>query len=209
MAKKKILDFGRVGSSVNTTSLKTVGKVVAGGLIGEALPSVFQRISGVQSSGVAGNAVSGAITTVLFLAMNQKEMAAGVVATKIIKATIAYGNPVVARVTGVPLALPSTNDGYTVNMNQPDMANATMGDDIPFGGTDIVRLPNGQQINVRPRDENPTVNYDVAAPAQLSEFLSAADLASLSDGQISSMYGSDADSMLSDSLPVFGDDFGF
>lgn len=208
MAKKKILDFSRVGKSVNSSSLKTVGKLFAGGIIGEALPSVFQRVTGVQSSGVAGNAISGVATSVLFLAMNQKEMAAGVVATKLIKATIAYGNPVVARVTGVPLALPSTKDGYT--MTKPSTANAAaqnllgnenLGDDVP-AGVEMVRLPNGQQIAARPRVESQTIDYDKAAPAQLSEYLSAADLAALSDNAASSaMYGSDPMSMLNDNMP--------
>lgn len=208
MAKKKILDFSRVGKSVNSSSLKTVGKLFAGGIIGEALPSVFQRVTGVQSSGVAGNAISGVATSVLFLAMNQKEMAAGVVATKLIKATIAYGNPVVARVTGVPLALPSTKDGYT--MTKPNTANAAaqnllgnenLGDDAP-AGVELIRLPNKQVIATRPREESQVIDYDKAAPAQLSEYLSAADLASLSDNTASNaMYGNDPMSMLNDNMP--------
>lgn len=216
MAKKKILDFSRVGKSVNSSSLKTIGKLFAGGIIGEALPSIFQRVTGVQSSGVAGNAISGVASTTLFLAMNQKEMAAGVVATKLIKATIAYGNPVVAKVTGVPLALPSTKDGYTTTKAssanaaaQAVLGNEKLSDDMP-AGVELIRLPNQQVIAARPRVESETIDYDKAAPAQLSEFLSAADLAALSDNTVpSAMYGSDPVSMLSDNgASLFDDSMG-
>jgi hypothetical protein len=191
MSKKKLLDFSRVGKSMNNSNFKTVGKVVGGGLIGEILPSVFQRVTGIQSSGVIGNAASGAIATVMLLAMNQPAMAAGVVATKSIKAIITYGNPVAVKLTSVPIALPSTRDGFTVTVdpNNAQMispnagTNDFMGDDMPIGGVQRLTLPNGRVIEAVNRDENPTVNYDTGGRSDaLSEFISEASLnESLSD----------------------------
>lgn len=204
---KKILDFKRVGSSVNSKNMKTVGKVVLGGIIGEALPSVFQRITGKQSHGVAGNAISGVVSTVMLLAMNQKEMAAGVVATKAIKATIVYGNPVIHNIAGVPLALPATNDGYT-QMATPGSINpnASLEDDMP--GVEMLTLPNGQQIATKPREleqSNPVVNYD--KPNGVSDYLTAADIAALSDnGQPVNRFTDGSEAMLNDNMPGVFDD---
>lgn len=189
MARKKILDFSRVGKSMNRSNFKTVGKVVAGGLIGEALPSVFQRVTGIQSSGVVGNVVSGAVSTVLLLAMNQKEMAAGVVATKTIKAVITYGNPVAVKLTSVPIALPSTRDGYTVNVSPSNAqligknvgTNDFIGDDLP--NIQTLELPGGRKIKAYTRDGNPVVNYDTGGRDinTLSEFINEQELSKLSD----------------------------
>lgn len=215
MAKKKLLDFSRVGKSATKTNIRTVGKIVGGGLIGEMLPSIFQRVTGIQAGGVAGNAVSGAVSTVLLLAMNQKEMAAGVVATKTIKAIITYGNPVAVKLTSVPIALPSTNDGYTVNLNpsgsnqlNPNMAQSLspgvgthdfmgMGDDIPAGGIRTLRLPDGRPIQVMPRDENPVVNFDTGGRGAdtLSEYMNEQALANLKD-----RYSDDPVAALSDGV---------
>lgn len=187
MAKKKLLDFSRVGKSVNKSNAKQVAKMVGGGLIGEALPSVFQRITGIQSSGPAGNLISGVLTSTVFLAMNQKEMAAGVVATKTIKALITYGNPVAVKLTSVPMALPSTRDGYTVNADPAKamniQTNEFVGDDVPAGGMQVLELPNGRKINALVRDENPVVNYDTGGRSNnaLSEFINEQELSSLSD----------------------------
>lgn len=187
MAKKKLLDFSRVGKSVNKSNAKQVAKMVGGGLIGEALPSVFQRITGIQSSGPAGNLISGVLTSTVFLAMNQKEMAAGVVATKTIKALITYGNPVAVKLTSVPMALPSTRDGYTVNADPAKamniQTNEFVGDDVPAGGMQVLELPNGRKINALVRDENPVVNYDTGGRGNnaLSEFINEQELSSLSD----------------------------
>ncbi len=204
MAKKKLLDFTRVGKSANKTNLKIVGKMIGGALIGEALPSVFQRISGKQASGPVGNVLSGVITTVIFLAANQKEMAAGVVATKTVKAIVTYGNPVAAKFASVPLALPSTKQGYTVNADPnaiPQIpANVGVGDDVPPGAkVEELTLPNGQRIKTFTRDENPTVNYDTGGRGDagtLSEFISEASL----NESLADRFGTEATEMLGDGV---------
>lgn len=192
MAKKKLLDFKRVGQHTNTSNIKTVAKFVGGGLIGEILPSIFQRITGVNSSGPAGNVISGVTATVLLLALNQKEMAGGVVATKTIKAVVTYGNPLAVSTTGVPIALPSTNDTATIHVPKIPQ-NVGVSDDYPVG-TEMLTLPSGERVPVITRDSNPTVNYDNGDNNSLSEYISETELTEA----LADRYGNNAVEMLSD-----------